>query len=235
MSGVPQGSVLGPILFVIYINELPDKIVNITKLFADDSKIISSINEEKCKVMHFGKSNPKEIYCMTDSAGNENVIEETYLERNLGVIVGSDLKWREHVDRMVEKANRTLGMLKRTFESREPRLWKDLYVSLARPHLEYAVQAWNPHLQVDIGKIERVQRRATMIPTGFVRLEYEERFKRLRLTTLQNRRMKCDLIETYKVLSDIENIEWVKPPNLRHIWTGIKCAREQSHHAERII
>ena len=78
------------------------------------------------------------------SAGNENDIKETNLEGDLGVIVGSDLKWREHVDRMAGKANRTLGMLKRTFESREPGLWKDLYVSLVRPHLEYAVQAWKP-------------------------------------------------------------------------------------------
>ena len=62
--------------------------------------------------MHFGKSNPKEVYFKTDRAGNENDIEETNLERDLGVIVGSDLKWREQVDRMVAKANRTLGMLR---------------------------------------------------------------------------------------------------------------------------
>ena len=61
--------------------------------------------------MHFGKSNPKEVYCMTDSVGNENDIEETNLERDLGVIASSDLKWREHVDRMVGKANMTLCML----------------------------------------------------------------------------------------------------------------------------
>jgi hypothetical protein len=198
------------------------------KLFADDSKIISSIkgemdinklqndlfavgdwcrtwgmrlNVEKCKVMQFGKSNPKEIYCMTDSAGYENEIEETNLERDLGVIVGNDLKWREHVDRMVGKANRTLGMLKRTFESREPGLWKDLYVSLVRPHLEYAVQAWNLNLQRDIDKIERVQRRAIGIPTVFEKLEHEDRLKTLSLTTLQDLIIKGDLIETYKVLS----------------------------------
>ena len=50
------------------------------------------LNVEKCKVMHFGKSNPKEVYCLTDSAGNENDIEETNLERGLGVIDGSDIK-----------------------------------------------------------------------------------------------------------------------------------------------
>ena len=82
-------------------------------------------------------------------------------------------------------------------------------------HLEYAVQAWNPHLQRDIDKIERVQRRATRIPTGFDKLEYEDRLKRLSLTTLQDRRMRGDLIETYKVLSNRESIDWVKPLNLR--------------------
>ena len=68
-------------------------------------------------------------------------------------------------------------------ESREPGLWKDLNVSLVRPHLEYAVQAWNLHLHGDIDKIERVQRRVTRIPTGFEKLEYEDRLKRLSLTT----------------------------------------------------
>ena len=125
------------------------------------------------------------------------------------MIVSSHLKWRKNVDRiflidvdrMVGKANRTLGMNKRTFESKEPGLWKDLYVFLVRPHLEYAVQVWNLHLQGDIDKIERVQRRASRIPTDFEKLEYEDRLKRQILTTLQDRRMKCDFIETYKVIS----------------------------------
>ena len=92
----------------------------------------------KTKVSDFGYN--RIFYIM-----NENDIEETNLERDLGLIVGSDLKRREHVDRIVGKVNRTLAMLKRTFENREPMLWKDLYVSLVRPLLEYSVQAWNPH------------------------------------------------------------------------------------------
>ena len=111
-------------------------------------------------------------------------------------------------------------------------LWKYLYVTLVRPHLDYAVQAWNRQLQGDIEKIERVQRRATRIPTGIEKLEYDNRLKRLSLTTLQDRRIRGDLIETYKVLSSRERIDWVKPLNLRkkrgYIWTGIKCKRKQS-------
>ena len=68
-------------------------------------------------------------------------------EKYLVVIVGNDLKWRELVDRIVGKANMKLCMLKRTFESMDTKIWKDLYVPLVRPHLEYAMQAWNPHLQ----------------------------------------------------------------------------------------
>ena len=86
------------------------------------------LNVEKCKVMYFGKSNPKAVYCMTDDSGNKRDIEKTNLERGLGVIVVNDLKWSEHVNRMVRKTNRIVGMLKKTFKSRDPYFWKELYV-----------------------------------------------------------------------------------------------------------
>ena len=127
---------------------------------------------EKCKLMHFGKFNPKAIYCMTDISGNERNIVKMRLEKDLDMNVKDDLKWSGHVDRAVAKANRILGMLKRTFESMHPGLWKDLYVSLVMAHLEYAVQAWNSHLHGDIEKIERVQKRATRIPIGSDKLEF---------------------------------------------------------------
>ena len=110
-------------------------------------------------------------------------------------------------------------------------MWKDLYVSLVRPHLEYDVQAWNPHLQTDIDKVESVQRRTTRILTGFGKLEYEERLKRLGLTTLKERRLRGDLIEMYKVISNRENINWVKPLDLRKnldISEPAECVRGNS-------
>ena len=90
---------------------------------------------------------------MTDDSGNKRDIEKTTLERDLGVIVTNDLKLSEHLDRMVRKTNMILGILRRTFESRDPKLWKELYVPLVRPHLECSMQAWNSHLQSKIDKI----------------------------------------------------------------------------------
>ena len=84
----------------------------------------------------FEKSNLKANYCIKYVSRNELNIEKTRSERELGLIEGYDLKWSGHVDRMVRKSNRILDMLKRMFESKDPELWKDLYVSLIRPHLE---------------------------------------------------------------------------------------------------
>ena len=81
------------------------------------------------------------------------------------------------------------------------------------------MQAWNRHLQGYIDKIERVQRNATRIPLRFTKFQYEERLKRFSLTTLNDRRLKGDLIEMYKVTSSRESITWVKPLNLRKIVT----------------
>ena len=123
---------------------------------------------------------------------------------------------------MVGMANRTLCTLKINFESREPKLWKELYVSLVRPNLDYAVQSCNSHLQGDIEK-KRVQRRSTRIPTGFEKLEYENILKRLSMTTLKDRIIRGDLIEMHKVISSKEAINWMKLLNLRkkrgNIWT----------------
>ena len=242
LSGVPQGSVLGPLLFVIYINDLPEAVNSNVKLFADDSKLLSIINEpkdslnlqkdldaicewtrlwgmrlnvEKCKTVHFGRKNLREDYFMSDSSGSKIALGSSKLERDLGVTVSDDLKWEGHISTIVNKANRLLGLLKRTFICRDPGLWRNLYMSLVRPHLEYAVQVWNPYLEGDIKKIEKVQERATKIPYGFSELSYEERLRRMNLTTLNDRRIRGDLIEMYKVVNEQEQIEWVNFPKLR--------------------
>ena len=88
---------------------------------------------------------------------------------------------------------------------------KKLYTSLVRPHLEYAVQVWSPYLKKDINSIEGVQRRATKLISEFRGLSYEDRLERLKLTTLEDRRIRGDLIEQFKIINNFDKIAWHHP------------------------
>ena len=99
-------------------------------------------------------------------------------------------------------------MLLKTFTSRDSNLWRLLYISLVRPHLEFASTVWNPYLKGDIEVLEKIQRKATRIPTELRDLEYEDRLKRWGLTTLEKRRVRGDLIQMYKVRNELESISW---------------------------
>ena len=76
-----------------------------------------------------------------------------------------------------------------------------------RPHLEYAVQAWSPHLRKDIDAIESIQRRATKLPNELKNLPYEERCRKLGITSLEERRQRGDMIEVFKIMKGLENID----------------------------
>ena len=228
-SSVVQGSVLGPILFLIYINDLPDQLNNISKLYADDKKLLSKIENEKdsqlfqqdidqlvtwsndwllkfniqkCHIMHFGKNNPKFKYNMEGKELNESTTE-----RDIGVIITNELKPTEHVKTAASKANKMLGLLLNTFNYLDLDTFKVLYNSYVRPQLEFSVSAWNPNLKKDIEILERVQIRATKKAPGLRGYEYEERLKILGLTTLEERRVRGDLIQQFKIVNGIEKVK----------------------------
>ena len=229
LSGVPQGSVLGPVLFLIYINDLDQGLVSKLGKFADDSKLCKAIsgqqdvsalqcdltqlerwaekwqmkfNEEKCVVMHLGKNNAKSQY----SLGNI-VLKGSERERDLGIIVDKTMKFSEQVNSAVGKANATLGMIKRNITCKNRNIVTRLYKALVRPKLEYCVQAWRPYLRKDIDKMERVQHRATKMIEGCKSLSYEDRLKATGLMTLEDRRKRGDMIEVFKFLKDINKTD----------------------------
>ena len=231
-SGVPQGSVLGPILFIIYINDLESGLKSTISKFADDTKVGGkaltktdceiiqkdlnhiiewsekwqmSFNVDKCKVMHIGSQNSNHTYIM-----NGRPLQAMQEEKDLGVTISSDLKHANHCKKAYNKANIMLGFIARNFECKTPDVMLSLYNSMVRPHLEYAVQFWSPNYRKDIDLLERIQRRATkMIPT--LRAQpYEERLKRLNLFTLEKRRLRGDMIQVFKYLKKFNNVDYSK-------------------------
>ena len=104
------------------------------------------------------------------------------------------------IRKMVQKANKVLGVINRTFKYLDPNIMRLLYTSLARPHLDYASNIWNPYLLEDMCTIEKLQRRATKLIPSLKQCTYKERLSALNLPSLQYRCLRMDLIMTYKIL-----------------------------------
>ena len=125
-------------------------------------------------------------------------------EKDLGVLITNDLKASQQCTAACNKANRVLGMINRTIVCKEILL--NLYKSLVRPHVEYCRSVWLPCHQKDKTLIERVQFRFTRMIPGFSKLPYCERFKRLGLWSLEEKRNRADLIEVFKMVKGLSGI-----------------------------
>ena len=227
LSGIPQGSVLGPLLFVIYINDLPDCVsLSDIYLFADDTKLVKMIDSledskmlqndidslvqwsnkwllkfhpNKCHVLTLGKfENIKHAH---QYKIDDKILEHVECEKDLGVFIDSDLSFENHISEKVKVANNLVGLIRRSFFHLSTSLFKQLFTSFVRPHLEYAQAVWHPHLRKNINQIENVQRRATKLVKGISNLSYEDRLKKIGLPTLEQRRSQIDMIEVYKHLN----------------------------------
>jgi len=230
LSGVPQGSVLGPLLFILYINDLPCNTKNTSpSIFADDTKVNGKVdtkeeseaiqydldaleswsdiwqlkfNLDKCHVLHFGGKNQRRDYHLCNTA-----LSHVTEEKDLGVVISEDMKAEKNVARNVKKADKILGMIRRTFSYMNKDMLQQLIKVFIRPHLEYAQQAWSPHLKKDISLLESVQRRATKLLDSIAPLCYEERLKFLNLYSIEDRLKRGDMILMYRIMNDDLNIK----------------------------
>ncbi|XP_068250159.1 uncharacterized protein [Palaemon carinicauda] len=160
-------------------------------------KLLLLFHPEKSKYMKIGN---------TSVDDNEYImyiiISKTRTERDIGVVIDDKLTFADHLAEKIEKANKIVGLIKRTFVFLEPATFKPLFTSLVRPHLEYANQVWCPQLIKDINAIENVQRRVSKLVSCLKELPYEERLKRFDLPSLTYGRSRGDKIETFKIVNN---------------------------------
>jgi ribonuclease P/MRP protein subunit RPP40 len=228
-SGIAQGSVLGPVLFLIYINDIDIGIKSYISKFADDTKLMSSclttnhyekiqsdldklknwsntwqlkFNESKCKVLHVGPKNQHNNYNI-----NSIPLKACEQETDLGVVISNSLKPEGHIAKVSKTCNKLIGLIIRSFTFKSEYVILKLYKTLIRPHLDYCAPLWSPYYGKDIIKLEKIQRRVTKLVPGLGVLTYEERLKRLNLHSLERRRKRSDIIELYKMINNLVHVD----------------------------
>jgi ribonuclease P/MRP protein subunit RPP40 len=225
LSGVPQGSVLGPICFVMYINDL-SKCVKYSKLklYADDVKLYFcfhcdnwsdllqkdldaiaewaktwqlNISISKTYILHIGVRNPHNLY-------NINGVNITAMNtvKDLGVHVTSDLSWSVHVNEVAKKANKVANVILHAFKCHNVDLYMSAFVTYIKPILDYCCYVWNPVLCRDIDGVENVLRaytRRVFYKCGLPRVSYAERLKTLGLLSIERSRFVSCLTMFYNI------------------------------------
>lgn len=232
ISGVPQGSVLGPLLFVVIIKDINNcsEQISILLKFADDTKVANRVstadereqlqscldklvdwantwcmkfNTEKCKVLHLGRSNPLQSYTMEGSP-----LADIDKERDIGVIISSSLKPTLQCIEAAWRASAVLPQISKSFLYRNRKVFLQLYKQFVRCHLEFAVPAWSPWADGDIDLLEHVQRRVVNLISGLAGRTYKEKLREIGMSALVERRIKYDLVQTYKILNGIDNVDF---------------------------
>ena len=234
ISGVVQGSGIGPLMFLIFINELAeilDRAGVKVKLFADDIKvyvqIVSShdsfklqcaldlltswaqtwqltVSVDKCCILNIGRAKLP----VMDFCIDGKILPTNLSCRDLGVIVSHDLKPAMHIGQMVAKAHQCANAILRSFVSRDIALLIRAFIIYVRPVVEYNSVIWSPQNVHDIEEIERVQRRFTKRLPGLKTYSYATRLNQLKIPSLELRRLHVDLITCYKIVSGLVDVNF---------------------------
>jgi len=229
-SGVPQGSVIGPLLFLVLISDIDQNLTSHTSSFADDTRILRAIlnyldcnalqsdldsvlqwsidnnmtfNNSKFELIRYGTNQDlKENTFYTRSDGEH--IEETCHVRDLGVTMSNTATFSEHINKIAESARDMCSWILRTFKSRSPELMLTTWKSLVLPILDYCSQLWCPIAKGEIQKLEKIQQSFTRkIKLNTPGLDYWDRLRYLRLYSLERRRERYRILYVWKILENL--------------------------------
>ena len=224
LSGVPQGSVLGPCLFLAYINDLPNSIKSRARLFADDTIVYLTIkpkssaeslqqdlkllelweqewsmefNPDKCEILRIHKKRNPIIY---PYMLHNTQLRSTDQSKYLGVTLSNNLNWAPHINNITSKANNTLRFIKRNVKTQNKQVKETAYKTYVRPQVEYCSTVWSPWQNYLIHKVEMVQRSAAR----YIFNDYSHTssvsnmINTLKWKTLEQRRNQATLVMFFK-------------------------------------
>ena len=252
ISGVPQGTVLGPLLFLLFINDLPDCVQSSTRLFADDCILYRRIrNDKDAEILQedlnqlaewekkWGMAFHPDKCSTLRISRSKNPYSKTYIlkghtfttedsTRYLGVELQSNMSWNKHIDQTIKKGNSMLGFLRRNLKVSNEETKTAAYLSLVRPVLEYCCSVWSPYTQDYINKLEMVQRRAARYVTNRYRntSSVTSMLEHLEWETLETRRAKYQLTMMFKIIHGLVDI-----PADDHLTAA--STRTRAHHSHK--